>query len=105
VACGEQPVRKATGGTCSYWLRAIDHLVHVRRNVQRLPEIGLSYGSPKPGRSRRTVPLPTRSVKVLRTDRVRQAAEALALERRWAETGLVFTSAAGWRPRHRAEFF
>lgn len=54
-------------------------LVHVRQNVQRLLEIGLVYGSPKTSRSRRTVPLPARSIKVLRAHRARQAAEALAL--------------------------
>ena len=54
-----------------------EHLMHIRQNVQRLPEIGLSYGSPKIDRSRRTVPLPARSVKVLHTHRARQAVEAL----------------------------
>ena len=46
-------------------------------------EIGLVYGSPKTSRSRRTVPLPARSIKVLRTHQARQAAEALALGARW----------------------
>ena len=44
---------------------------------------GTVYGSPKTGRSRRTVPLPTRSVKVLRAHRARQAAEALVLGPQW----------------------
>ena len=82
-------------------------LVHVRQNVQRLPEVGLIYGSPKTGRSRRTIPLPARSVKVLRSHRVRQAAEALALGPRWPETGLVFTSTAGTviQPRNLSRLF
>jgi integrase len=82
-------------------------LVHVRHNVQRLPEVGLVYGSPKTGRSRRTVPLPARSVKVLRTHRARQAAEALTLGPRWPNTGLVFTSTVGTviEPRNLSRLF
>ena len=54
-------------------------LVHVRQNVQRLPELGLVYGRPKTARSRRTIPLPARSVKVLRAHRARQAARGAGL--------------------------
>jgi len=84
-----------------------DGLVHVRQNVQRLLEIGLVYGSPKTSRSRRTVPLPARSIKVLRAHRARQAAEALALGARWPETGLVFTSTVGTviEPRNLSRLF
>lgn len=49
-------------------------LVHVRQNVQRLPGVGLLVGPPKSSRSRRTIPLPAASVKVLRAHRARQAA-------------------------------
>ena len=41
-------------------------LIQVRRNVQRLPEHGLVFGEPKSRRSRRTMPLPAVSVRVLR---------------------------------------
>ncbi len=70
-------------------------LVHVRQNVQRLPELGLVYGRPKTARSRRTIPLPARSVKVLRAHRARQAAEVLALGPAWNESGPVLTSSVG----------
>ena len=70
-------------------------VVHVRQNVQRLPEIGLVFGPPKSNKSRRTIPLPAASAKVLRTNRANQAAEALALGPAWVESGLVFTSAVG----------
>ena len=43
-------------------------LVHVRRNVQRLPE-GLVFGPPKSAKSRRTISLPVMSVKILRAHR------------------------------------
>lgn len=65
-------------------------VLHVRQNVQRLPEIGLVFGPPKSNKSRRTIPLPTASAKVLRTHRANQAAEALALGPAWVDSGLVF---------------
>jgi integrase len=82
-------------------------LVHVRQNVQRLPELGLVYGRPKTARSRRTIPLPARSVKVLRAHRARQAAEVLALGPAWNECGLVFTSSVGTliEPRNLSRLF
>jgi integrase len=82
-------------------------LVHVRQNVQRLPELGLVYGRPKTARSRRTIPLPARSVKVLRAHRARQAAEVLALGPAWNESGLVFTSSVGTliEPRNLSRLF
>ena len=82
-------------------------VVHVRQNVQRLPEIGLVFGPPKSNKSRRTIPLPAASAKVLRTNRANQAAEALALGPAWVESGLVFTSAVGTviEPRNLNRFF
>jgi integrase len=58
-------------------------VLHVRRNVQRLPEIGLVFGPPKSNKSRRRIPLPAASAKVLRNHRANQAAEALALGPAW----------------------
>lgn len=81
-------------------------LVHVRRNVQRLPE-GLVFGSPKSARSRRTISLPATSVRVLRAHRARQVAEKLKLGSEWIETGLVFTSEVGtvMEPRNLSRLF
>ena len=82
-------------------------LVHVRQNVQRLPELGIVYGRPKTARSRRTIPLPARSVEVLRAHRARQATEVLALGPAWNESGLVFTSSVGtlFEPRNLSRLF
>jgi integrase len=75
--------------------------------VQRLPEIGLMFGPPKSNKSRRTIPLPAASAKVLRTHRANQAAEALALGPAWVDSGLVFTSTVGTviEPRNLNRFF
>ena len=70
-------------------------MVHVRQNVQRLPEVGLVFGPPKSDKSRRSIPLPASSARALRTHRARQAAEALALGPAWVDSGLVFTSRVG----------
>lgn len=84
-----------------------ERVVRVRQTVQRLPEVGLIFGAPKTGKSRRTVPLPARSVKVLRSHRVRQAAEALALGPAWTDSDLVFTSTVGTviEPRNLSRLF
>lgn len=84
-----------------------ERLVHVRQIAQRLPEVGLIYGTPKTGKSRRTIPLPARSVKVLRAHRARQAAEMLALGPGSTESGLVFTSSVGTvvEPRNLSRLF
>lgn len=84
-----------------------ERVVRVRQNVQRLPEVGMVYGTPKTGKSRRTIPLPARSVKVLRAHRARQAAEVLALGPGWTESGLVFTSSVGTvvEPRNLSRLF
>ncbi len=82
-------------------------LIHVRRTVQRLPQIGLVHGPPKTSRSRRTVPLPASSGDVLRAHRARQAAERLAAGPAWVDSGLVFTSTAGTviEPRNLSRLF
>lgn len=82
-------------------------LVHVRRNVQRLTDVGLIFGPPKSARSRRSIPLPGTSVRVLRTHRTRQVAEMLALGPAWDDSGLVFTSLIGTviEPRNLSRFF
>jgi integrase len=82
-------------------------VLHVRQNVQRLPEMGLVFGPPKSNKSRRTIPLPAASAKVLRTHRANQAAEPLALGPAWVDSGLVFTSTVGTviEPRNLNRFF
>lgn len=62
-------------------------LLHVRQNVQRLPEAGLVFGPPKSARSRRMIPLPDVSLRVLRAHRARQAFEILALGSAWVDSG------------------
>ena len=81
-------------------------LIHVRQNVQRLPG-GLVFGPPKSAKSRRTIPLPATSMKVLRAHRAGHAAEMLALGPPWVDSGLVFTSSVGTviEPRNLTRFF
>ena len=81
-------------------------VLHVRRNVQRLPE-GLVFGPPKSSRSRRSVPLPATSVRVLRAHRAQQAAEILTLGPEWEDSDLVFASTVGTvvEPRNLNRFF
>jgi integrase len=82
-------------------------VLNVPQNVQRLPEMGLVFGPPKSNKSRRTIPLPAASAKVLRTLRANQAAEALALGPAWVDSGLVITSKVGTviEPRNLNRFF
>ena len=82
-------------------------VLHVRQNVQRLPEMGLMFGPPKSNKSRRTIPLPAASARMLRTHRANQAAEALAHGPAWIDSGLVFTSTVGTviEPRNLNRFF
>ena len=69
--------------------------------------MGLVFGPPKSDKSRRTIPLPATSVKILRAHRARQAAEMLALGPAWVDSGLVFTSTVGTviEPRNLTRFF
>lgn len=82
-------------------------LLQVRQNVQRLPGAGLVFGPPKSSRSRRSIPLPDVSVRVLRAHRARQASEMLAFGPAWVESGLVFTSSVGTviEPRNLSRLF
>lgn len=70
-------------------------LLHVRQSTQRIYRVGLVVGPPKTPRSRRDIPLPAVTVKVLREHRSRQAAERLAMGEYWQNSGLVFTSTIG----------
>ena len=69
-------------------------LVHIRQNVQRLRD-GVVFGPPKSARSRRTIPLPATSIRVLRAHRTRQLEAQLALGEVWVDSGLVFTTPIG----------
>jgi integrase len=52
-------------------------------------------GDTKTRKSRRTLALPARCVEALRKQRVQQAADQLAADTRWHDTGLVFTTDVG----------
>jgi integrase len=56
---------------------------------------GLQPGEPKTEKSRRVVPLPRSAVEVLRAHQMRQAAERVAANEVWRDSGLVFTSEIG----------
>ncbi len=70
-------------------------VVHVRHNAQRVYGYGMVFGPPKSTNSRRDIPLPGVTVKVLEEHRNRQEAERAALQLYWEDTGLVFTSTIG----------
>lgn len=70
-------------------------LVHVRHTAQRVYGHGMVFGPPKSRRSRRDIPLPAVTVRVLEEHRARQAEERAALEPYWQDSGLVFTSSIG----------
>ncbi len=53
------------------------------------------FGPPKSANSRRDIPLPAVTVKVLEEHQKRQEAERAALEPYWQDTGLVFTTTIG----------
>ena len=82
-------------------------ILHVRQNVQRLRELRLAFGPPKSDRSRRTIPLPTSSVRALHMHRARQAAAALALGPAWVDSGMVFILTVGTviEPRNLTRLF
>ena len=68
--------------------------VQVRQQLIRTKEQGLTFTSPKGGKSR-SVRLTTRAVKALESHRERQLEEKLRLAGLWNENGLVFTTAIG----------
>lgn len=70
-------------------------MLRVRQSAQRIHGAGMVFGPPKSARSKRDIPLPAYSVRVLREHRTRQAEERLALGPYWQDSGLVFTSSAG----------
>src|SRR4029450_5675049 len=82
-------------------------VLHVRQNVQRLPELGLVFGPPKSNKSRRTIPLPAASAKVLRTPPRKSGSPSPSPWTRPVHAGLVFTSAVGTviEPRNLNRFF
>ncbi|GAA6525039.1 site-specific integrase [Intrasporangium sp. DVR] len=70
--------------------------LRVRGTVQRLGKgIGLVTGSPKTGRSRRTLPLPRVLVATLKAHRAAQAAEREEAGSRWQDPGIVFATRRG----------
>jgi integrase len=68
--------------------------VQVRQQLIRTTEQGLTFTSPKGGKSR-SVRLTASAVKALESHRERQLEEKLRLAGLWNENGLVFTTAIG----------
>jgi integrase len=66
-------------------------VLRVRQTLQRF-EGELHIAPPKTRRSRRSIPLPSAMVEVLRDHRMRQNAERVAAGPSWNESGLVFTT-------------
>ena len=68
-----------------------------RRRLPRLDagRTGGPHPDTKTRRSRRTLALPGRCIDALRARRVQQAADRLAAEPSWKESGLVFATAVG----------
>lgn len=69
--------------------------VQVRASLKRVRGQGLVRDEPKTRNSHRTVPLPELTVTMLRRQRLRQRAEALAAGWAWSEDGYLFTTALG----------
>jgi integrase len=66
----------------------------VRRTLARIGD-RLVISEPKTDRARRTVPLTPAVVKILKAHRKSQLQERLRAANKWADTGLVFTTALG----------
>ncbi|MGN9812024.1 tyrosine-type recombinase/integrase [Micromonospora sp. BQ11] len=66
----------------------------VRQTLQRT-ERGMEFVPPKTHRSSRPLPLSALAVRVLESQRVRQAKERLAAGEVWSDHGLVFASTIG----------
>ena len=69
-------------------------VLRVERTLQRTKN-GLRFGPPKTKSSRRSVALPTRTVRGLRAHRARQAEERIAIGAAWLDGALVFTTERG----------
>lgn len=69
--------------------------VQVRASLKRVRGQGLVRDEPKTRNSHRTVPLPELTVTMLRRQRLRQRAEALAAGWAWSEDGYLFTTPLG----------
>ncbi len=67
----------------------------VTTDVQRTGSPGYAWGTPKTAKGKRTVALDDDTVAALRTHRLRQAQERLALGDAYADHGLVVADAAG----------
>jgi integrase len=71
-----------------------DGVLRVRQTLQRV-DGRLVFAPPKTRRSRRTIPLPAATAKVLREHRQRQDRERAAAGQLWQDLGLVFTTTVG----------
>ena len=67
------------------------------RNALKAVKTQVQVVEPKFARSRRTIKLPDRVIKALKSHRIRQLEARLAAGERWREAGFVFTTPAGTR--------
>ena len=65
------------------------------RNALKAVKTQVQVVEPKFARSRRTIKLPDRVIKALKSHRIRQLEARLAAGERWREAGFVFTTPAG----------
>lgn len=70
-------------------------LLHVQRQVQRVPGKGREFVPPKTRAGRRMVPVGPGALDALRRQKARQDLERAAAGKRWQENGLVFASTVG----------
>jgi integrase len=83
------------------WGDILEDRVQIRRSLTWVPGEGPQFAEPKTLGGRRVVSLPTSTLKALRAQRSRQAAERLAAGPSWKENDLVFANRLGgpleWR--------
>jgi integrase len=70
-------------------------VIHIRQTAQRVSGHGMVFGPPKSARSRRDIPLPSVTARVLAAHRERQQMERDAAGLAWQDSGLVFTTPTG----------
>jgi integrase len=70
-------------------------LLHVQRQVQRVPRQGWSFFEPKTRAGRRRVPIGAGAMDALRRQKERQALERAVAGKRWQEHGLIFSTGVG----------
>lgn len=70
-------------------------VLHVQRQVQRIPKKGWSFVEPKTRAGRRMVPIGAGAIEALRRHKQLQALERAAAGKRWQEHDLIFPTSVG----------